>query len=504
MAPAPPRLEIRRATKRFAGIAAVQEVSLALGPGEVLAMVGENGAGKSTLAKLCAGVHALDEGEILLDGRAVEMASPRRARELGIALIHQELDLADNLDVGANLFLGREPTRFGIVDRRAIAERSREALARVGARFGPEVLLARLSIGDRQLVEIAKALALDVRVLLMDEPTSSLSAREVERLFVLVRSLAARGVSILYVSHRLGEIQALADRVVVLRDGRVSGELHEGEIDHDAIVRLMVGRAVSARPERDRERKEEVVLEARGVRVPAHPAQALDFSIHAGEIVGLAGLVGAGRSELLAALFGIASPLGGEIRFLGERLRVGSPRHAMRRGMALVPEDRKLQGLFLGMTVESNIGIASLTTRSRAGFVDPRAEQRLASDTVEKLAVRTRSIDSDVGSLSGGNQQKVILGRWLALAPRLLLLDEPTRGIDVGARGEIHALVRALADAGTAVLFASSEMEEILALADRVLVMHEGAISGELSRAELSEESVMGLATRSAAMKGNA
>ncbi len=491
----PPRLEIRHATKRFAGIAALQDVSLALAPGEVLALVGENGAGKSTLAKLCAGIHRLDAGEILIDGQAVTIGTPRRGRELGIALIHQELDLAENLEVGANLFLGREPARLGFLDRRTIARRSRVVLARVGARFGPDEPLARLSIGGRQLVEIAKALAQDVRVLLMDEPTSSLSAGEVEHLFALVRSLAAHGVSVLYVSHRLGEVRALADRVVVLRDGQVSGELGRGAIEHGAIVRLMVGRDLRAPIERGNAKAGDLVLEARGLVVPGRSGHALDFSIRAGEIVGLAGLVGAGRSELLATLFGIQPPLAGEIRLRGERLGVSSPKDAIRRGIALVPEDRKLQGLFLGMAVRMNVGIASLYTRSRAGFVNVHAEERLARDTVERLRIRTRSIESDVGSLSGGNQQKVILGRWLALAPRLLLLDEPTRGIDVGARAEIHALVRALADQGTAVLFASSEMEEVLALADRVLVLHEGEISGELARGELSEENVVRLAT---------
>ncbi len=492
----PTRLEVRHASKRFPGVVALSDVSLALASGEVLALVGENGAGKTTLAKILAGIHRPDEGEILLDGRPVGVASPRRAMELGIALIHQELNLAENLDVGANLFLGREPARWGFVDRREIARRSREALARVGARFGPEQPLARLSIGERQLVEIAKAVALDAKVILMDEPTSSLSSGEVEHLFSLVRALSARGVGVLYVSHRLGEVRELADRVVVLRDGRLSGELCGTAIEHDAIVRLMVGRDLRGPLAREAGSRGAPALETRGLVVRAHPRHAVDLTVHAGEIVGLAGLVGAGRSELLETLFGLMRPLAGEILVGGAPMRAACARDAIRRGIGLVPEDRKLQGLFLGLAVRANIAVASLGARSRLGLVDARADERVARESMASLRIRAASIEADVASLSGGNQQKVILARWLALAPRLLLLDEPTRGIDVSARAEVHALLRELAGRGTAVLFASSEMEEILALPDRVLVMHEGAITGELARSELGEERVMQLATR--------
>jgi len=495
------RLVVRGLTKRFPGVLALDAVDVSVRRGEVLAVVGENGAGKSTLMKVLAGIVAPDAGEIELDGRPARIDSTRRALELGIALIHQEPNLADNLTAAANIRLGNEPARLGFFDSAEIEASARAALAEVGADFGPEVLVRELPVGRRQLVEIAKALARHARILLMDEPTSSLSGKESERLLEVVDELRARGVSIVYISHRLAEVKRLADRAVVLRDGRRAGELDGEHLDRESLVRLMVGRDLaspSARPSAAApggERLAQPVLEVQGLVVPASPRHALTFEVRAGERVGLAGLVGAGRTELLRVLFGIDRPLAGRMRVGGAELAPAHPRDAIRAGVGLVPEDRKRDGLFLPLGVRENVGIATLARDARAGFVDAARERTLTAELVARLCIGTPGVDQPVEQLSGGNQQKVVLARWLATNPRLLLLDEPTRGIDVGARHEIYELIDELARQGVAVLFASSEMEELLELADRVLVMHEGRIAGELARAELDEERVMRLAT---------
>ena len=494
-----PLLEVRAISKGFPGVTALERVSLTLGRGEVLAVIGENGAGKSTLMKVLAGVHAPDSGTITLAGRAVSVGSPREAVALGIALIHQELCLAENLSAGANVFLGREPARFGRIDHGRIAREAGALLASLGASFGPQASVAGLAVGERQLVEVAKALSVDARVLIMDEPTSSLGARETEELFRTVRALAARGVSVLYVSHRLGEVEQLADRVLVLRDGRNAGELPRQAIAHEAMVRLMVGRdlAVAQRAPRAPDGGGAAALVVRGLVSGAHPAQPLDLELRPGELVGIAGLVGAGRSALLEAIFGVGPRLAGEVEVRG-RVVGRDPRSAIAAGLALVPEDRVASGLFLDWGVPENLSIAHLRSIARAGRIDRAAEARLEAAAVSSLGIRAVP-GQPVGLLSGGNQQKVVLGKWLATDPAVLLLDEPTRGIDAGARGEVYALLERLAAEGVAVLFASSEMEEILALPDRVLVMHEGRIAGELSRALLSEQTVMRLATGSEA-----
>jgi ribose transport system ATP-binding protein len=362
----------------------------------------------------------------------------------------------------------------------------------------------QLSTGRQQLVEIAKALSLDARVLIMDEPTSSLSLHETERLFQVVRDLRRQGVSIVYISHRLGEVRALADRVLVLRDGCNSGELARGEASHDAMVRLMVGREVSGLSERRSHGGGPPALTVRELRTPAHPGHAATFTVHQGEMVGIAGLVGAGRTELLRVLFGVDRAVGGEVSLLGSPVRITDPRAAIRHGLALVPEDRKQQGLFLAMAVRENLSMASLDLHSRGGFLRRASERRAAQVLVATLGIATADIEQSVAHLSGGNQQKVVLARWLALRPRVLLLDEPTRGVDVGARQEIYRLMEGLAADGVAILFASSEMEEILYLADRCLVMHQGRIRGELPRQALSEAAIMQLATGGAGVDGEA
>lgn len=492
----PPLLEVREVTKRFPGVVAIDRVSLSLSPGEVVAILGENGAGKSTLMKVLAGVQQPDSGTVLVDGQPTTIDSVRTAIQLGIALIHQELNLADNLDVGANVFLGREPLRGGLIDRRRIDTEARQYLERVGLDVSPRTLTADLAIGQQQLVEIAKALSANARVLIMDEPTSSLSSHEAARLFEVVKDLRSRGVCIVYISHRLGEVQELADRVVVLRDGRNAGDLRREQITHDAMVKLMVGRELSQFYAHQPHPPGDPVLEVDGLRTEAWPDKPLSFQVRAGEIVGVAGLVGAGRTEMLRALFGVDRRAGGTIRVAGQPLALASPYDAIRAGIALVPEDRKQQGLVLDMAVRENISLAGLQRHRHAGgLLNFSVERRAAAHMIEKLKIKTPHDQQIVQYLSGGNQQKVVLGKWLALEPRVLLLDEPTRGIDIGAKQDIYALMEELARRQVAVLFVSSEMEEVLGMSDRTLVMHEGRITGELRRNELSEEAVMHLAT---------
>lgn len=490
-----PRLEVQEIEKSFPGVRALKKVSLQVFPGEVLSVVGENGAGKSTLMKILAGVQAQDSGTLLVDGRPQQFTRVADAMQHGIALIHQELNLADNLDIGANLFLGREPRRLGLIDEQEIRRRSLELLRRIGLNFAPETLVRELTVGQQQMVEIAKALSINARVLIMDEPTSSLSGGESARLFQVIRDLRQQGVSIVYISHRLAEVQDLSDRAVVLRDGANAGELERGQITHDNLVRLMVGRDVSRIFSRQPCQPGRTVLEVQGVRTTAWPAQAVSFSLRAGEVVGIAGLVGAGRTELLRTLFGIDAPLAGSIVAAGQTLQLRSPQDAIAAGIALVPEDRKQQGIVLDMAIRQNIGLASAHRHSKAGFLSFSTEQAQSQEMCSRLRVRMPNDQARVGNLSGGNQQKVVLGKWLALRPNVLLLDEPTRGIDVGAKQEIYQLMDELAQQGLAVLFVSSELEEILGMSDRVLVMHEGRVTGQLQRDQLSEQAIMKLAT---------
>jgi ribose transport system ATP-binding protein len=470
-----------------------------------LALLGENGAGKSTLMKILAGVQKPDAGTIAVDGLPVATGSVQEALRQGIALIHQELNLATNLTVGANIFLGREPHRYGWIDEKAIAAESRRVLDLVGLDVDPAREVGELTLGQQQLVEIAKALSVNARVLILDEPTSSLSARETERLFEVMTDLRKRGVSLIYISHRLAEIQRMADRVTVLRDGVNAGDLRREEITHDAMVRLMVGRDVSRVYQRTAGKPGAVVLEVKDLRTTANPAQSVSFQVRAGEIVGLAGLIGAGRTELLEALFGVTSPLSGEIHVEGKTLRPQHPRDAVIGGLALVPEDRKKQGVVLAESVRRNLSLASLERDCLRGvFLNEAAESGITSQMIRELRIKTPGEEQPVRFLSGGNQQKVVIGKWLAMSPRVFLLDEPTRGIDVGAKQEIYQLMEKLAASGAAILFVSSELEEILGLADRVLVMHEGRITGELSRAELSEERIMTLATGGASALSHA
>ena len=490
-----PLLEARHLTKLFPGVVALRNVNLALFRGEVLAVIGENGAGKSTLMKMLAGIEQPDSGEILLDSQRVHVDSVRTATRLGIALIHQELNLSDNLDVGANIFLGREPRRFGIIDKRRIDHESQPFLEQLGLNCSPRTIVSTLAIGRQQLIEIAKALSARARILIMDEPTSSLSQHEAQQLFAVIGQLRERGVSIVYISHRLGEVKELADRVLVLRDGQNAGELSRDEIDRARMIKLMVGRELSQFYPRQSHPPQETILEVQRLRTQAYPRHELNFSVRAGEIVGVPGLVGAGRSEMLRVLFGIDPAVAGTIRVAAKYLERHTPSEAIQAGLALVPEDRKEQGLILEMAVRENISLATLRRDARSGFLNHVEERHLADEMIRDLNVRTPSAEQMAQYLSGGNQQKVVLSKWLALEPRVLLLDEPTRGIDVGAKQEIYRLMEQLAAKGVAILFVSSEMEEVLGMSDRALVMHEGRITGELDRKVLSEETIMNLAT---------
>ena len=451
---ASPWLEIRDVSKSFPGVRALTEVNLSVARGEVLAVIGENGAGKSTLMKILAGVQKPDSGQILVDGNAVEFDNVRDAMDVGVALIHQELNLADNLHVGANIFLGREPQRFGFIDRKKLAADAQQVLKRVGLDVDPGTLTSDLSIGHQQLVEIAKAVSVNARVLIMDEPTSSLSTGEAERLFSVVKDLSASGVSIIYISHRLGEVRELADRVVVLRDGCNAGSIPREDIDHDNMVRMMVGRDVSQFYARESHPIGQTLLEVTDLVTPAWPEHRLSFSVCEGEIVGVAGLVGAGRTEMLRTIFGIDQPLGGTVSIDGKSIALDNPRSAIDAGIALVPEDRKQHGLVIDMDVRRNIGLAGLRQNQRpGGMLNFAAERDASSQMVTDLRIKTPNDLQISRFLSGGNQQKVVLGKWLCMKPRLLLLDEPTRGIDVGAKQEIYQLMERLAKDGMAILF---------------------------------------------------
>ena len=496
-----PRVAATAVSKRFPGVVALDGVSVTLAPGEVLAVVGENGAGKSTLMKILAGVYHPDEGSVELDGRPVRFAGPAAATAAGVVLIHQELNLAENLTVADNLFLGREVTVGGkllVLNNGAMTGRAAALLARVGL---PADRVTRrvetLPPGEKQLVEVARALGTAVRVLIMDEPTSSLTQRETERLYEVIDALRRDGVSVLYISHRLAEVKRCADRVVVLRDGKNAGELAKADVTHDNMVRLMVGRDMKSFYPKVHctGTGGAAVLSLAGLRYRNGPDTPVSLDVRAGEILGMAGLVGAGRTELAEAVFGVRHVTHGSVALGDQPLAVKSPADAIRAGVFLVPEDRRLHGLVTAETVGFNLSLPNLDRlRSRFG-IRRRAEAELHATWIEKLRVKTPSAAQTVGLLSGGNQQKVVYGKWLARGPRVLILDEPTRGVDVGAKAEIYALVDELAGRGVAVWMITSDMEELLGMSDRVVVMHEGRLAGELSGAAVTEEAVMRLAT---------
>jgi ribose transport system ATP-binding protein len=497
-----PLLEVIAVRKRFPGVLALDGVSLRLSMGEVLAVVGENGAGKSTLMKILGGVYQQDDGEVRLDGRPVRFAGVTDAMAAGISLIHQELNLAENLSAAANIFLGRERLggRFWLRDRDMAAE-SAGLLRRVGLDESlVHTQVSRLAPGQKQLVEIARALSMNARVIIMDEPTSSLTQKETDRLYEVIDDLRESGVSVIYISHRLAEVKRCADRVTVLRDGKNAGDLAKHEINHDAIVRLMVGRDLKGFYPRTARgvREGAPALEVRKLTYSGGPSVSVSFTIRGGEIVGMAGLVGAGRTELAEAFFGLRAITSGEVLVDGKPVRIHHPSDAVAAGLLMAPEDRRLNGLVLEKSVGFNLSLPNLEQFSTAGLVSSFRERSSSRELCDRLRVKTPSVYQTVGLLSGGNQQKVVLGKWLARTPRVLILDEPTRGVDVGSRSEIYALMDRLAADGVAIWMISSDLEEILGMSDRVLVLHEGRITGELSRSQLTEEAVMRLATGAA------
>lgn len=481
-------------SKAFGGPPVVREVDFDLRRGEVHAIVGENGAGKSTLLKLMAGIHQPDRGAFLVDGRPVHFPTPASAQLHGVALIFQEPTLFPDLSVAENIFAGRLPVGRPLPWVRWKAMRSEAAriLDSIGATLDPDRPVGSLSVAEQQLVEVAAALSRNARILLMDEPTASLTPREVERLFSVVRDLKRRGTAIAFVDHRLEEVFAIADRITVMRDGAKVGVFPAGEVNQEEIVRHMVGRAIS--PSKGRPRAAgEVLLEVRDL-CRSGTFAGVSFRVHRGEIVALAGLVGAGRTEVARAIFGIDKLDTGTLRLEGKEVRFRSPREALDAGVAYLPEDRQRQGLILPLPVAHNLSLVILNELSRSGWLQREREEELAAAQVERLGVKGPGLRAPVQSLSGGNQQKVLVGKFLVARPRLLILDEPTRGVDVGAKAEIHRLILDLAEQGLGILMISSELPEVLALADRVLVMREGEIAAEFDRAAASEEAIMAAA----------
>jgi rhamnose transport system ATP-binding protein len=487
--------ELRGVEKSFGGVHALRGVDLALAPGEVHSLVGENGAGKSTLVRILGGVHQPDRGSVLIGGDEVHMHGPRDAKARGIAVIHQEPALFPDLDVAENVYMGRQPLdrSRGIAWKRMYREVA-ELLQSLGVSLDPRAPVQGLSVADQQLVEIAKALSMDARVVVMDEPTAALSSRETERLFRIIKDLRERGVAVLFISHRLEEVFTLSDTVTVLRDGAHVITASAAELDTTDLIRHMVGRELGELFPKEAAEIGEPVLEVRKLRREG-VFRDVSFALRRGEIAGLAGLVGAGRSEVARAIFGIDDLDGGEILRDGTPVKIGSPRAAMKAGLAFVPEDRQHQGLVLEMAIEDNATLPLLRRLSRFGLVNRRRERELAQDFARRLQVKTAGLHLPVRALSGGNQQKVVIAKWLATDPKILILDEPTRGIDIGTKAEVHRIISGLAAQGLAILLISSELPEVLAMSDRVLVMHEGRLTGEFSRHEADQETIMQAAT---------
>ena len=494
-----PFLELLSISKTYPGVVALRDVSLSAAPGEVIGLIGENGAGKSTLMRVLGGVVAPSKGIIRIDGAESASLTVNEATAAGIAFVHQELNLFDNLDVAANVFIGREPLWGGplkFVDRKAMYARVQPLLDRLNVDFRPDTSVSELSIAQQQLLEIAKALSFDALVI-MDEPTSSLTLTETSRLLEVVASLKASGVSVIFISHRLNEIEQCADRVVVLRDGCTVGALDRQQINHDAMIRLMIGRDLKSLYVPPAAPPGSSMLDIEAMRTSTYPEQPVSLSVRKGEILGLAGLIGSGRTELARAVFGIDHPSAGAIRLEGQPIVVGSPRDAIDRGIYLIPEDRKRSGLLLDVSITENISLPDLASYARATLVRASTEIANAEQQRRRLRIKVPDVGDPVSTLSGGNQQKVVLAKWLSMRPRVIIFDEPTRGVDVGSKSEIYEIMRELADAGVAILMISSDMEEVIGVSDRIAVMHEGRISGFLDRDDFSERNVLKLAVGS-------
>jgi ribose transport system ATP-binding protein len=492
-----PLLQMQGIEKSFPGVKALDKVDLDVFSCEVVALIGENGAGKSTLMNILGGVLQPDAGTIKINGETTIIHNVSEAIKLGIGFIHQDLNVLDNLTIAGNVFLGREPLRFGplkLIDNRRLRTRTEPYLKRLGLDLSPDTPLSELSIAHQQMVEIAKALSLNARILIMDEPTSSLTLTETRRLFEVIRQLRNDGVSVIYISHRLAEVKECADRVVGLRDGVNAGALSRDRITHDNMVHLMIGRQLEDFYISPATHAEPGCFRVKNLTTAAYPDCQIDFEAARGEILGFAGLVGAGRSEMARAIFGVDQPITGSIHLAGKELQIRSAKDAIENGIYLMPEDRRKSGLIVEMTVRENITLPNLASFSFAGLIKHNQEKKAASAQCKKLNIKTPSSETVAENLSGGNQQKVVLAKWLALTPKVIIFDEPTRGIDVGAKSEIYHLMRNLADSGVVVIIISSDMEEILGVSDRIAVMHEGKITGQLQRNKFNEETIMRLA----------
>lgn len=486
-----PLLSLSGITKTFPGVRALSDVSLKLYPGKVTALIGENGAGKSTLVKILTGIYQPDEGDIRINGNVVHFPAPQYAENAGVTAIHQETVLFDELSVAENIFLGHAPRgKFGLIDKSTMIARAQELLSSIGSQIDPKTTLKDLGTANKHLVAIARALSIDASVVIMDEPTAALSQKEIEELYDLVESLKRQGKAIMFISHKFNEIFRIADFYTVYRDGQLIGDGAIEDTTEPELVKMMVGRDVSQIfPDRDHNIGDEVLV----VKDYEHPTEfaGIGFTLRSGEILGFYGLVGAGRSELMQSLFGITSPSSGSVTIDGAPVAIRSPAQAVENGIVYVPEDRGKQGAIGALPIFQNVTLPSLTRTSRNGFLKLAEEFKLAREYTERLDLRATSLDTDVGNLSGGNQQKVVIAKWLATQPKVIILDEPTKGIDIGSKAAVHEFMAELAAQGLAVIMVSSEIPEIIGMSDRVIVMREGRIAAELSRKDITPETLV-------------
>ena len=490
-----PIIQMREISKSFGGVRALNNVDIEVYSGEVHALLGENGAGKSTLIKTMTGVHQPDGGDIYLRGELVRFNGPRDAQQMGIGAIYQEPSLFPDLDIAENILAGRQPVSGGRIDWRQMYREARDLLQQLGVQLDPRIKARNLSVAQQQTVEIARALSLNAQLLIMDEPTSSLTSTEVEELFRIIRQLRQAGTAVIFISHRLEELFAVADRVTILRDGNYVGTREMAGVKTGELIQMMVGRAVDELFPKQVAPLGDTLLAVKGLTAPGK-FENVSFALRAGEILGVAGLIGAGRTDVARALFGIQPVSAGTIEIAGQEVAIQNPRQAMKLGLAFVPEDRQHHGLVLPMSIAANITLPILSRFTRAGgWMRERAAKQVATAAARKLEVKSAGIDQKARELSGGNQQKVVLAKWLETNPRILILDEPTRGIDVGTKAAVHQLMSDLANQGVAILMISSELPEILGMSDRILVMREGHITGEYTRADATQEKIMASAT---------